>query len=115
MIQNRSLWFSWSLGALIALIVIGYAMNRSAAFIAGPKLMIDAPRDGETIEKPVVLLRGKVEHIASLAVNGRQIFTDEEGSFRDSLLLLPGYNVITVVARDRFERETREVLHLILK
>ncbi len=115
MIQNRSLWLSWGLGALIALIIVGYAVNRSAAFIAGPVLTVDTPTDGETLEKPVVILRGYAKNIASLTVNGRRIFTDEQGLFRDSLLLLPGYNVITVVAQDRFNRETKEILHVILK
>ncbi len=115
MIQNRSLWLSWGLGTLIALIIVGYAVNRSAAFIAGPVLSVDFPTNGETLEKPVVLLRGYAENIASLTVNGRRIFTNEEGTFRDSLLLLPGYNVITVVAKDRFDRETKKVLHVILK
>jgi len=62
-----------------------------------------------------VLLRGSAERIAGLTVNGRQIFTDEAGTFQDSLLLLPGYNVITVAAKDRFNREVTEILHVIFK
>ena len=90
-------------------------MNRSAAFIIGPTLTVSSPRDGETLKKPVVLLRGTAERIAELTVNGRKIFTDEEGVFSDSLLLLPGYNIITVVAKDRFDREEKKTLHVILK
>ena len=71
----------------------------------GPSLVITSPKDIDTVQDPVLTVSGKVKRAAYISINDRQIFADEKGSFRDRLLLLSGYNIISVKVKDRFGKE----------
>lgn len=102
------------LRAFLVLLVIvgigGYAYAKSADLLSGPQVTVKHPRDGATITDERIVVRGSAQNISFLHLNGRQIYTDTDGTFREQLLLYPGYNIITVTARDRFDRtETRRI------
>jgi hypothetical protein len=98
-------------GALVAAVVY-YAFFQSRALINGPSIMFTEPQNGTALEESVVTVTGKVERIAFLTLNGRQIFVDGGGVFEEKLILLPGHNIIEVQAVDRFGRTAVETLHL---
>jgi len=97
---------------LIALFILGYATTRTFAFIRGPILTIRYPQDYTVIQERLITLQGTATHIATLHVNGREIFTNEEGLFEDRLLLPPGYSIMTVSAQDQFGRSITKTIHL---
>jgi hypothetical protein len=102
------------IATLVVLVLIGgYALSRSWNLLAGPLIVIDTPTSGETLKSGYVIMAGEAKRIATLTLNGRQIFTDASGNFRESLLLLPGYNIIVVEAKDKFGRRTVQKLALI--
>lgn len=98
-------------GALVAAVVY-YAFFQSRAFLQGPQIMFTAPQNGTALEERVVTVAGKVERIAFLKLNGRQIFVDGNGVFKEELILLPGHNIMELRAIDRFGRTAVETLHL---
>lgn len=64
----------------------------------GPSLVVNEPKDGAGIEGASVTVSGTVHDIeATLTINGEQV-ANNQGSFLYELSLLPGKNIITVVA-----------------
>lgn len=98
---------------IVFLLIGGYTLSRSWNLLAGPVVTIDTPTANETIKSSLIILAGHAERIATLTLNGRQIFTDGSGDFRESLLLFPGYNIIVIEAHDKFGRVTVQKLALI--
>ena len=91
-----------------------YAYNRTKEFVAGPSVVISSPQDGAVLDTPFVELVGEAHNISRLSLNGRQIFTDESGAFSELLLLYPGYNIISVYATDKFDREIEKQTRLMV-
>lgn len=104
-------------GALLTLATLGYAAFALTPLIRGPQIVVTEPVNGETVTEPFIPLKGTATGIAYLYLNDRQIFTDRAGAFRESLLLHPGYNILVLRAKDRFERtaEIRVELFLVQK
>ena len=99
---------------IIILIGIGwYIYFEARGLLTGPIITVTEPHNGSLIHTPSFMLIGETERVAHLSLNGRQIFTDIDGVFNEKVLLLPGYNILHIEARDRFERTTLQTLELI--
>ncbi|HRY30891.1 MAG TPA: hypothetical protein P5328_00665 [Candidatus Paceibacterota bacterium] len=99
-------------GIIVVMVVIGYAIFNSRLFIEGPRIIIESPQNGGVFDAPLIKITGKALNISYLELDGRQIYTEENYSFSESLLLHPGYNIIQLVAKDKFGRGTEESLQL---
>ena len=101
---------------LIAVLVIGgYIYLQSREFIRGPQLSITSPQDGTSFREAAIIIRGRAQNVAYLSLNDSAIFVDSEGNFTEKLLLLPGYNILSVKAVDRFGKKTEKTLELVYK
>lgn len=100
---------------VIVLFIVGYAFFRSENLIKGPNIKVSSPSTGATVESESVTVNGQAERIATLFMNGRQVFTDDKGNFSESLLLAYGYNIIELKAKDKFGRATSRTLELVFK
>lgn len=103
---------------LIALIIAGfaaYAFYQGYPLIRGPVITVSSPFHGQTLTEPAIFVEGHAQNVSFLYLNNTQIFTDLEGRFSEKLILLPGYNIITVRATDKFSRERIVSLDVILK
>ncbi|TSC84583.1 MAG: Uncharacterized protein G01um101417_114 [Parcubacteria group bacterium Gr01-1014_17] len=86
--------------------LVSYGIYQARAYLRGPNIFIES-----TIQSgPLLALAGTAERIAFLSLQGKQIFTNENGRWQETLLLLPGYNSIAIVATDRFGRKTEKHL-----
>lgn len=107
------------LGLVVFLLVVsgisGYAYFQSRDFLRGPQVTITSPKNGETVEKPVVVIEGATQHVAYISLNDGTIFIDSQGLFKEKLLLLPGYNILTIKAEDRFGKKVKKTLELVYK
>ncbi len=50
----------------------------------------------------VLKVTGNAKNATSLTLNGREISIDQSGNFNETIMLLSGYNVITIKAEDKF-------------
>ncbi len=98
------------LGVSLAL----FAYTRVQALVAGPEIVITSPKDGESVNDALVTITGTAHRISLITLNGRQIFTDESGRFKEELLLAYGYNILELKAQDNFGRVTGQTLRLVL-
>ena len=103
-------------GALVLLVVVfGYTLFQARHLIRGPVVTIHTPQNGSTVSEPLLVIEGTTQNISFIDLNDRQIFVDEEGQFSEKLLLAYGYTIMTIRARDKFNRETTKTIELIYK
>ena len=95
-------------GVILLAIVVVYVAFQARFLITGPQILLGAEPPTFQNER-VLTLSGSAFNITHLWINDRQIFTDEEGNFREELVLENGYTITTLRAKDRYGRETRVV------
>jgi hypothetical protein len=96
-------------GIVILLCLITFYVTFQARFlITGPQIVLqDEPTPHQN--ERVVTLTGKAFNITHLWLNGRQIYTDVNGNFKEALVLENSYTITTLQAKDRYGRETKVV------
>ena len=97
--------------ALSFIVFVGialYGMYQAREYLRGPFLSIESTEQNGAL----IHIGGEAKRIAFLSLNGKQIFTDENGLWQETALLLPGYNSMTVAARDRFGRTAEKYLEV---
>lgn len=97
------------------LIFVIYGLFKAGSFLTGPKVVIETPQNGRIFSSSDVEVRGWAKNVSLLYLNGRQIFTDQKGNFKETVLLARGYNIVELKAKDKFGREIRELRELVLK
>jgi hypothetical protein len=90
-------------GAILLLVVIVYAGARTKDLIFGGTLTLSATQKNDAGSE-IITLSGFAKRAKELSVNGRMIPTELSGAFSDTLVLVPGYNVVSVQTKDLFGR-----------
>jgi hypothetical protein len=97
------------------IIFLFYGLYRARNFLIGPKIVIESPSHGQIVASSDLEIKGVAKNVSLLYFNGRQIFTDQNGNFKENLLLARGYNIIEVSATDKFGRKKKERREIVLK
>jgi hypothetical protein len=113
--QNGKAVIKISVIVLIITGIIGYSYYQSRNLINGPQISLTSPSTGATVNEPLVTVKGNAANISFITLNDRQIFIDNEGNFKEDLLLSPGYNVWTIEAKDKFGRVVSKKIELVLR
>ena len=100
---------------LAVLTIIGYSFYQARNLLFGPHISLFSPTNGGTFTDSLIEIKGNATNIASITLNDRSIFVDENGNFVEKLLLASGYNVFKLVAEDRFGRSTEKLIEFVLK
>ena len=64
--------------AVVAIIIITYAVARSLNYARGPKIILAEPANGAVISSPTVDLLGTIERAHNLTINGNFANTPNE-------------------------------------
>lgn len=102
--------------AVIVLFVLGYAAFNSRFIVQGPEITLENvdPETSSVISsEKTFFLKGKVEHSSFISINGRPIFIDEQGFFKEKLLLSNGVSIIDIYAKDKFGKEIRKKIDVL--
>lgn len=99
--------------AFFVLIIVGYGIFQSKKIISGPKIVINSPTSGQTLNKSDIDISGVATNISAISLNDRPIFIDESGKFSEKLMLYPGYNIIKLRAEDKFGSKVEKDLELV--
>ena len=113
-----------SLSVLFIFIII-YAFFRSKDLILGVKIKnvnIDGlpparaggAQAGAKVTANVLKITGNAKHATMLSIDDREISIDQNGAFSESLALSPGYNIISIKAKDKFGHSDQKDYKLIL-
>lgn len=101
------------LAFLVAVVILTYSGFRFKDLISGPNIVLYSPDNGSSLDNELVNITGRAERIAQIYLNGRKIFTDQDGNFEEPLLLSRGYNFFEIKAEDKFGREVVKKLQVI--
>lgn len=106
-----------SLGGAIAimLLILGYGVWISRDLLFGIRFSINGVTDGMTTTEGILTFSGTAHHASILVIDGRTVPLAEDGSWSNTLALLPGENTIQVQVTDRFKRTTEKVYRLYYK
>jgi hypothetical protein len=94
------------LGVTLGFALLIFAGARLYPILHGPQITIKSLVNGAILNDPLLPLQGIARHAQDVVINGSPLATGPDGSFDDRVLLQPGYNVITMVAHDRFGTAT---------
>lgn len=104
-ITFRTLLFYMILLFLLSLFVL-YILFQARFLLAGPQILI-AEAYTDTHTERVVTIEGVAKNITHMTLNGRQVYTDTLGNFKEAVVLENGYTIATLQAEDRYGRTTR--------
>ena len=101
------------------ILIIIYAVFISKDLIFGIKItevnLSDGlpAQSGAVFTDNIVKLTGNARNAIKLTLNGREISIDQAGNFNETIALLPGYNIVTIKAQDKFGYEDEKNFRLI--
>lgn len=95
-------------------IVVGYSYFALEGFVRGPRIELISPTNGTATTTAWVVVAGRAIHANILTLNGASTSPNLAGNFSGSLLLAPGYNIIKVIAVDRYERSVEKTIEMTL-
>lgn len=91
-----------TLSILFLIAIVGYGFFQSTRIIVGPEITLNNIESGTSTTSPLISISGEAKNTSTLEIDGRKVFTDEKGYFAEKILLYPGYNVISLQAKDKF-------------
>lgn len=91
----------WLFGAVITVIVVAYALFQARHLIEGPIITL-TNEPPATTTLPVLELSGTARNIVSITLNGREIYTTDQGAWDETIPLQKGYTMLTIEGVDRY-------------
>lgn len=82
--------------------IIFYAYSRTSLLSQGPSLSLKNLQNGQTISTRTLTLEGNAKRAIKLTLNNREILIDQDGNFKDLIILHPGLNLLVLEAKDKF-------------
>jgi hypothetical protein len=91
---------------LLVLIILAYVHFQARSIIQGPIITLrDQYSPIQSTQQ--VTLTGTAQNITKITLNGREIHTDGNGNFSETIMLEKGYTQTQLLAQDRFGRMTK--------
>lgn len=95
----------YSLLFVLVLTFLSYTLWQARLLIIGPTITLTA-EPAVVVHERTTELSGYAANIVRITLNGRQIYTDKNGYFKEVLVLENGYTVATLTGTDRYGRTT---------
>ena len=102
---------------LIGIVIVAlmtYVGFEISKIFSPPELIISSPTDYVTVTENIIEVTGSTEQSATLSINGKEIFINDDGSFSEIVTLKEGLNNISISATKEKSRDTviiRRVLY----
>lgn len=105
--------FTWSprltfaIGVVsVILILIGYLVFQYVKFISPPYLLVESPKENQTVNSRTVSVFGITDSDAKITVNNQPVEVFDDGRFSVHLDIVPETKDITIVASSRSGKTT---------
>jgi hypothetical protein len=100
---------------LLVVFLFGYTFYEIHRIIFGPNIQINYPQSGASVSDSLLEITGVAKNIKDITLNGRSILMDENGNFKEKILLSYGYNALDLRASDKFGSNTEKVVEVVYK
>ena len=112
--RTNNLRFAKIIGVIIIIgIIVIYTITRSLNYARGPEIYIFSPTNGLIATTSTIVISGRVLRVNKISLNGKSILIDENGYWKETLIIFSGLNKITVTAEDQFGRNVSKELDLV--
>ncbi len=101
--------------SLLGIVIVGYGIARASDLLFGIDLKVAPVANGQTVTDSLVDIAGVAKRAVGVSINGHIVPLSQDGTWKETVVLLPGYNPIHVSAADKFGREKISQLTLYYK
>lgn len=112
--KKKNLWKTGIISTL-ALLVVVFAASRIIPLIRGSQVHLDSFPTTTEVTNPLISLSGIAADTRKLTINGAEVPLSPTGSFKQNVLLHPGYNTITLDASDTLGHKKKHSYAFLLK
>ncbi len=105
---------TYGVGIFATLILGAFMVSRIAPLVRGSAITLDHIPDQE-LTNPKIVLSGKTFDTKQLSMNGTPITLSPTGNFEQTIILHPGYNMITLDGTDTLHKTKKHTYTFILK
>lgn len=112
--DNQKLFRNIALSVFF-LFILGFAFFGSHNLVFGVKIKGVNIENGATVTESVEHISGNAKNAVMLTLNGREVSIDKEGNFNEAVALSPGYNIVSIEAKDKFGSSDHKDYQLIYK
>lgn len=99
----------------VVLVILSYVLYQFSFLFIGPKLTISSPRNGTVVASNIVEVAGKTDPYATVAVDSQDTYVDLSGAFKKTLYVYSGDDKVIIVAKNRYGKETKKEINIIVK
>ncbi len=100
---------------LFLILVAWYFWYEIGFLTKAPALEISQPPTDITIKQEIFEIIGKTSPSAYLTVNNKEVYIDKKGNFKTEVNLLEGVNIITIQAKNRFDKINEIIRRIIFE
>lgn len=93
---------------VLFIFIFYYAYFRTKDIVRGVRFDTVSIVNGQTYNESYLPITGVAKNASVIYLDGREISVSQNGEFADAHLLLPGYNIISLNAKDKFGHEVEK-------
>lgn len=92
--------------AIVILVALffGYLTHELLTFAGAPSLQIDSPENNQILRTQTVEVAGKTNPDSTLYINEQKVELKQDGSFKASVYLNSGVNIITISSSNKIKK-----------
>jgi hypothetical protein len=106
-------FLSITVGVLFVLLTVGYIIFQIYSINRAPHLEIFEPQNRQIIKDSFVNVRGQTDPGMTVAVNGQDVFVDNNGGFKTQLGITPGPRDLKITAQNKFGKQVAKVVSIV--
>lgn len=91
----------------------GYFAYQLKNYFGGPKIILNNLNEWNMTNSDFIEIAGSAKNVSNFFLNGRKIFWNEKGYFKENLVLAPGLNIMQIRADDKFGHKKEEYYYII--
>ncbi|MCL4397783.1 helix-turn-helix domain-containing protein [Patescibacteria group bacterium] len=91
---------------ILVILFFVYLVYSYLSFAGSPALALDTPAKNAVVNTDEIEVTGKTDPDATLMINNQAVSINENGTFSTKIDLTPGLNTITIIASNKFHRQT---------
>src|SRR5574343_511417 len=112
--KNKSTRWWVGTGLCMALVfsVSIYSYAKMRIVINGVKVKAEIEKSENS---PLAFIKGNARNAIYVSLNGREIFIDKDGTFKEPIALLGGLGVVTVEAQEKFGHKSKTPFPVVYK
>lgn len=108
--KNIKSWIGIGLCIMLFGIIGTFTYDKMSFLIKGVKIEASIDKEGDS---SMVFIKGNAKNAIYLSLNGREIFIEKDGAFREPIALLPGFGVVTLTAQDKFGKSAEKKFEVV--